>query len=136
MFAGGYWYGYFLGEESRNISMRPESGAHSTLWNTKCPACGIVHGKHWHIETDLCLKCQEQIERNSMHYKNGRPANNGDVVFYKPQHGLPVVGILHSAVVGNNSCNGRIVIPTLHDPYPNLAECLHIDDVVEKPKAE
>lgn len=71
-----------------------------------------------------------------MHYKNGRPANNGDVVFYQPSFGLPAVGILYSAVAGNDTCNGRLAIPTTTDPYPNLKECLHIDDVVEKPKAE
>jgi hypothetical protein len=65
-----------------------------------------------------------------MHYKNGREAHNGDTVVSIPQYGIPVVGILYSAVAGNDSCNGRLAIPnSTSDPYTNLSECLHIDDV-------
>lgn len=77
-----------------------------------------------------------------MHYKNGREAKNGDKVMYFPEYPrnadtgrrmtAPIIGILYDAVAGNDTCNGRIV-PTNNqsDPYPNLAECLHIDDVLE-----
>ncbi len=66
-----------------------------------------------------------------MHYKNGREAKNGDkVVLVSPFPGGPVIsGILYDAVPGNDTCNGRLAITTPGDPYPNLAECLHIDDV-------
>jgi hypothetical protein len=64
-----------------------------------------------------------------MHYKNGRPANNGDPVVLISQYGPPVAGILYSAVAGNDNCNGRIAPTSPSDPCPNLAECLHADDV-------
>lgn len=63
-----------------------------------------------------------------MHYKNGRPAKNGDKVILISTYGAAVVGILYDAVAGNDFCNGRIA-PTLpSDPCPNLKEVLHIDD--------
>ena len=65
-----------------------------------------------------------------MHYKNGRPANNGDkVIMLGNQWRPPVAGILYDAVAGNNDCNGKIAITTTNDPMPDLRECLHVDDV-------
>jgi hypothetical protein len=65
-----------------------------------------------------------------MHYKNGREAKNGDVVMFAPQGGVPQVGILYGAQAGNDHCNGRLAIPRHStDPYTNLKDCLHIDDV-------
>ncbi len=66
-----------------------------------------------------------------MHYKNGREAKNGDKVILLPSWGPPVVGILYDAVVGNDSCNGRIAPIAQNDPCPNLGECLHLDDVLK-----
>ena len=73
-----------------------------------------------------------------MHYKNGREAKNGDKVILIPGYGAPVVGILYDAVAGNDFCNGKIAPTSPTDPMPNLAECYHIDDVVNalEPKAE
>jgi len=70
-----------------------------------------------------------------MHYKNGRPAKNGDKVVMIQQYegkpcGSPVAGILYDAVPGNDCCNGRIAVTTRSDPYANLKDCLHVDDVV------
>ena len=66
-----------------------------------------------------------------MHYKNGRPAKNGDkVVVLSPYGGPPVAGILYDAVAGNDYCNGRIAITTSSDPTPNLKDCLLADDVI------
>lgn len=70
-----------------------------------------------------------------MHYKNGREAKNGDVVVLIPSfpttNPIPQIGILYDATAGNDTCNGRLaIINRQSDPYPNLAECLHIDDVV------
>lgn len=65
-----------------------------------------------------------------MHYKNGRPAQNGDKVVLFPSYGNPVVGILYNAVAGNDSCNGQIAVTHQNDPCPNLKECLHLDDVL------
>jgi hypothetical protein len=64
-----------------------------------------------------------------LHYKNGREAKVGDKVMLFPTNGTPVVGILYDAVAGNNYCNGRIALVTGTDPYPNLREVLHVDDV-------
>lgn len=64
-----------------------------------------------------------------MHYKNGRPAQNGDKVVYFGWGG-PVVGILYDATPGNDSCNGKLAPIAPNDPCPNLAECLHLDDVL------
>jgi predicted P-loop ATPase len=64
-----------------------------------------------------------------MHYRNGRPAANGDkVVLLKGPQGGPVTGILYDAMAGNDFCNGRLAVMTTGDPYPNLKECLHVDD--------
>jgi len=64
-----------------------------------------------------------------MHYKNGREAKNGDKVILIPSYGPPVAGILYDAVAGNDNCNGKIAPTSPTDPCPNLAECLHFDDV-------
>lgn len=80
-----------------------------------------------------------------MHYKNGREAKNGDKVVYLPEYpkdaegksvGTPVVGILYDAVAGNDHCNGRIAPINPNDPYPNLKEVLHLDDVRAKVDVE
>lgn len=65
-----------------------------------------------------------------MHYKNGRQAKNGDKVILTPTYGAPTVGILYDAIPGNDACNGRIAPTSQSDPYPNLKECLHLDDVL------
>lgn len=65
-----------------------------------------------------------------MHYKNGREARNGDKVVLLPSYGNPVVGILYDAQAGNDFCNGRLAPVGPGDPCPNLAECLHLDDVL------
>lgn len=71
-----------------------------------------------------------------MHYKNGRPAQNGDKVVLFPSYGAPVIGILYDAQAGNDYCNGRIAPVSPSDPGANLAECLHFDDVVAAVKAQ
>jgi len=64
-----------------------------------------------------------------MHYANGRPAKNGDPVVFIPPSGIPIAGVLYNANAGNDFCNGRIAITHPNDPYPNLKEVLHADDV-------
>jgi hypothetical protein len=67
-----------------------------------------------------------------MHYKNGRQAKNGDKIILIPQYGgAPVAGILYDAKPGNDTCNGRIAIPSSSDPVANLQECLHADDIAK-----
>lgn len=66
-----------------------------------------------------------------MHYRNGREAKNGDVVVQLEMGGgkVTALGVLHSAVPGNDYCNGMIA-PT-QPPYQGacLVDCLHIEDV-------
>ena len=67
-----------------------------------------------------------------MHYRNGREAKNGDIVLSLDGFGNVVVnavGVLHSAVPGNDYCNGMIspIQPT--NKSACLVDCLHIEDV-------
>jgi hypothetical protein len=71
-----------------------------------------------------------------MHYKNGRPAANGDKVVLIPSYGAPVIGILYDAVAGNDTCNGKLAPISPTNPMPNLKECLHLDDVLAALPAE
>ena len=66
-----------------------------------------------------------------MHYKNGRPASNGDKVIMFDEYGNFQTGVLYNAVAGNDTCNGRIAITTNHDPYPDLRYVLHMDDAIK-----
>lgn len=65
-----------------------------------------------------------------MHYKNGRPAQNGDKIIFQ-YCGKPFVGILYDAVAGNDTCNGKVALCAPSDPMPCLNECLHIDDALK-----
>lgn len=64
-----------------------------------------------------------------MHYRNGRPAHNGDKILVLRSYGPPVVGMLYDAVPGNDHCNGRVAYIGPGDLCPDLKECLHLDDV-------
>ena len=75
-----------------------------------------------------------------MHYKNGREAKNGDKVVLltatkwdavgSPTAHSMTVGILYDATPGIDACNGKLAPIAPNDPMPNLAECLHLDDVL------
>ena len=76
-----------------------------------------------------------------MHYKNGREAKPGDMVV-NFNGTTTQSGILHSLVAGSDCCNGRLALPTASDPYINIKDCLHVDDIAAaavpdttKPKA-
>ena len=65
-----------------------------------------------------------------MHYRNGKEAKNGDIIVQINNNGkITALGVLHSAIPGNDYCNGSIA------PIQNIREgacmcdCLHIDDV-------
>jgi hypothetical protein len=64
-----------------------------------------------------------------MHYKNGREAKNGDKVVMIQSPGIVTAGILYNAMPGNDHCNGRLALMQQNDPYCNLKECLHADDI-------
>lgn len=75
-----------------------------------------------------------------MHYRNGRPAKNGDKIVSFGNSGgskIDAVGFLVNAVAGNDHCNGQLV--TIHG-WNNgtafvsgacLCDCLHVDDLAE-----
>lgn len=67
-----------------------------------------------------------------MHYKNGRPAKNGDRIFkLGDKYSPPVAGILYDAQGDSNDCNGRIAITSPNDPVADLKNCLHADDIAK-----
>ena len=61
-----------------------------------------------------------------MHYKNGREAKSGDRVI-SLINGQS--GILHSTNAQSDCCNGRLAEISQNDPYVNIKDCLHLDDV-------
>jgi len=66
-----------------------------------------------------------------MHYRNGRPAANGDKVVQLSTEGGKIVsvGILHDAVAGNDYCNGSIAPISTTLAGACICDCLHMDDV-------
>lgn len=68
-----------------------------------------------------------------MHYRNGREAKNGDKIVKLGMADGKVVafGVLHSAVHGNDFCNGNIAPVQVPNDYACLCDCLHVDDLEE-----
>jgi len=66
-----------------------------------------------------------------MHYRNGREAHNGDkIVKLSMSNGkIEAFGVLHSAVAGNDYCNGNIAIVQPTNEGACMVDCLHIDDI-------
>lgn len=65
-----------------------------------------------------------------MHYRNGREAKNGDKIVKLDETGHVVAfGVLHSAVPGNDYCNGNIAVIQPAQDYACMVDCLHVDDV-------
>lgn len=65
-----------------------------------------------------------------MHYRNGREAKNGDKLVKLDDKGNVVAyGVLHSAVPGNDYCNGNIAAIQPVNDYACMVDCLHVDDV-------
>ena len=66
-----------------------------------------------------------------MHYRNGREAKNGDkIVKLGVQDGKIVAfGVLHSAVPGNDFCNGNIAVIQPANDMACMVDCLHVDDL-------
>jgi len=64
-----------------------------------------------------------------MHYRNGREALNGDKIVKLDGSKVVAFGVLHSAVPGNDYCNGKIAIIQSPNDYACMCDCLHIDDV-------
>ena len=66
-----------------------------------------------------------------MHYRNGREAKNGDkiVSFGFDGSKIEAFGVLHSAVPGNDYCNGNIAPVQPTNAGACLCDCLHVDDL-------
>lgn len=64
-----------------------------------------------------------------MHYRNGREAKNGDKIVRLNAGKIEAFGVLHSAVPGNDHCNGNIAVVQSAYEYACMCDCLHIDDV-------
>lgn len=66
-----------------------------------------------------------------MHYRNGREAHNGDkVVKFNYNTGeIVALGVLHSAVPGNDYCNGNIAPFQAMNEGACMCDCLHVDDL-------
>ncbi len=67
-----------------------------------------------------------------MHYRNGREAKNGDKVVKLGGYGsgaeVVAFGVLHSAVPGQDYCNGGIA-PITSDQGACICDMLHVDDL-------
>lgn len=71
-----------------------------------------------------------------MHYRNGREAKNGDkVVQIDFNGGIAALGVLHSAVAGNDYCNGYIAPIQSAKEGACMVDCIHVDDLAELLKA-
>jgi uncharacterized OB-fold protein len=67
-----------------------------------------------------------------MHYRNGREAKNGDKIVRLSHDGkVEAFGVLHSAVPGNDYCNGSIAIVQSANEYACMCDCVHVDDLAE-----
>lgn len=65
-----------------------------------------------------------------MHYRNGREAKNGDVIIQIGFDGkVNALGVLHSAVAGNDFCNGSIAPIQAANAGACIVDCLHVEDV-------
>lgn len=61
-----------------------------------------------------------------MHYRNGREAKSGDrVVNVVTGQG----GMVYGLNAQSETCNGRLAVITPADPYVNLRDCVHADDL-------
>lgn len=70
-------------------------------------------------------------KEKSMHYRNGREAKNGDKIVKLNGGKVESFGVLHSAVPGNDYCNGNIAVVQSTNDYACMVDCIHIDDLEE-----
>jgi hypothetical protein len=64
-----------------------------------------------------------------MHYRNGREAKNGDKIVQLEGGKVVSFGVLHSAVPGNDFCNGKIATIQMANETACMCDCLHVDDL-------
>lgn len=69
-----------------------------------------------------------------MHYKNGRPANEGDSVIAPVYRGgtlKPTAGVIHSIAPGSQSCNAQVNTITpgrVESTCVTVGDCYHAED--------
>ena len=67
-----------------------------------------------------------------MHYRNGKEAKVGDKIVQLGMNGeITAFGVLHSAIPGNDYCNGYIAPIQPTNTTACMVDCLHVDDVAE-----
>jgi len=67
-----------------------------------------------------------------MHYRNGKEAKNGDKIVQLGLNGeITAVGVLHSAVPGNDYCNGYIAPTQQPVTTACLCDCITVEDLTE-----
>lgn len=64
-----------------------------------------------------------------MHYRNGRPAKNGDKVIQLNGGDVAFVGVLSDATPGNDYCNGNLASTQTQHATACLCDCIHADDL-------
>ena len=64
-----------------------------------------------------------------MHYRNGKEAKNGDIIVQLSGGKIIAVGVLHSAIVGNDYCNGYIAPIQNSQTMACICDCLSIEDI-------
>lgn len=67
-----------------------------------------------------------------MHYRNGREAKNGDKIVklgMDDKGEIISFGVLHSAVPGNDFCNGNIAVVQPTNDGACIVDCLHVEDL-------
>jgi len=65
-----------------------------------------------------------------MHYRNGREAKNGDKIVRLGSNGkVEAFGVFHSAIPGNDFCNGNIAVVQSANEYACMCDCIHVDDL-------
>ena len=64
-----------------------------------------------------------------MHYRNGREAHNGDKIVMLEGGEVRASGVLHSAVPGDDHCNGKTAPIQDSNQYACMCRCQHLDDV-------
>ena len=73
--------------------------------------------------------CKQILKELRMHYRNGREAKNGDKIVKLEGGKVVAYGVLHSAIPGNDYCNGSIAPAQQIPTGACICDCLHVDDV-------
>lgn len=76
-----------------------------------------------------CIGAADYQSVGTMHYRNGREANNGDKIVSLNGGIVQAFGVLHSATPGNDYCNGQIAVVQHAQQGACMCDCLHVDDI-------